>query len=214
MSEERRYTEDDYTYRLFWSDEDGEYVAVVEEFPHLSSIEPSPTKALDGIIMLVGDVLEDIYRDGEVPPGPAHRAEPVNGGDMAEPHDRATCARLGIDYDEAVALADRVEAGDLSGFDFSKAEGRDPETGKWAHRDTAARQTGAVGGAGDISRGPAEPAVREGGDGGGKWQEAGNPLLDVDWSSVPKVSATRGTLPADYDDDSDDDGLYEPLLDL
>jgi predicted RNase H-like HicB family nuclease len=38
-----------YTYKVEWSEEDGEYVGTVEEFPGLSWVDDSPTKTLAGI---------------------------------------------------------------------------------------------------------------------------------------------------------------------
>ena len=59
------YSADDYTYRVFWSEEDGEYVGVVSEFPRLSHLDSSPRRALDGILEVVSYVLQDMVEDGE-----------------------------------------------------------------------------------------------------------------------------------------------------
>ncbi len=61
---------DRYTYRITWSPEDGEHVALCVEFPSLSWLAPTPDKALAGIRRLVADVLEDMRANGEVSPGP------------------------------------------------------------------------------------------------------------------------------------------------
>ena len=61
---------DHYTYRITWSPEDGEHVALCVEFPSLSWLAPTPAKALSGIRRLVVDVLEDMRSNGEKPPEP------------------------------------------------------------------------------------------------------------------------------------------------
>jgi predicted HicB family RNase H-like nuclease len=64
------YRAEDYLYKVFWSDEDNEYVATVVEFPSLSSIEPTQIEALNGMVDLVRWALEDMAKDGEDPPAP------------------------------------------------------------------------------------------------------------------------------------------------
>ncbi len=54
----------DYTYRVAWSAEDGEYVGTVEEFPSLSHLAPTEGEALAGIKQLVADVVDDIRAHG------------------------------------------------------------------------------------------------------------------------------------------------------
>lgn len=61
---------DEYTYRVFWSDEDEGYVATVAEFPSLSHIADHQQDALSGLVGLVGDVLSDMTEAGEQPPTP------------------------------------------------------------------------------------------------------------------------------------------------
>lgn len=61
---------DHYTYRITWSPEDGEHVALCVEFPSLSWLAPTPDKALAGIRRLVANVLEDMRATGEKPPEP------------------------------------------------------------------------------------------------------------------------------------------------
>lgn len=61
---------DEYTYRVFWSDEDEGYVATVAEFPSLSHIADQQQDALSGLVGLVGDVLSDMAEAGEQPPAP------------------------------------------------------------------------------------------------------------------------------------------------
>ncbi len=59
-----------YTYRVFWSDEDACFIATVAEFPSLSFVADSQVDALQGAVVLVHDVLEDMRSDGEMPPTP------------------------------------------------------------------------------------------------------------------------------------------------
>jgi hypothetical protein len=39
-----------------WSDEDGEFVATVEQFPSLSWLDATPTGALNGLVQLIDDI--------------------------------------------------------------------------------------------------------------------------------------------------------------
>lgn len=61
---------EDYTYRVFWSAEDGAFIATVAEFPSLSCIEEGQVKALQGAVALVQAVLDDMARSGEDAPAP------------------------------------------------------------------------------------------------------------------------------------------------
>jgi len=45
-----------HTYRVIWSEEDGEYVGLCAEYPSLSNLAPARGEALEGISMLVRDV--------------------------------------------------------------------------------------------------------------------------------------------------------------
>lgn len=64
-----------YTYRVTWSVEDGEYVALCAEFPSLSFLADKNAKALDGIVELVGDVVKDMQANGETVPAPLSEKE-------------------------------------------------------------------------------------------------------------------------------------------
>jgi len=66
---------EDYTYRVFWSERDGAYVATVAEYPSLSSIEDSQKAAFAGIVDLVADTLDEMKESGEVPPQPLAKRE-------------------------------------------------------------------------------------------------------------------------------------------
>lgn len=59
-----------YSYRVTWSAEDSEFVASVAEFPSLSWLAPSQTKALNGLQALVTDVIADLQTQGEPIPEP------------------------------------------------------------------------------------------------------------------------------------------------
>lgn len=47
-----------YTYRVQWSPEDNEYVALVAEFPSLSWLDPDPAQAISGLVAVVESVLK------------------------------------------------------------------------------------------------------------------------------------------------------------
>ena len=59
---------DRYTYRLTWSEDDGEHVGLCVEFPSLSWLDTTPEKALVGIRKLVKSTLVDMAKDNEEPP--------------------------------------------------------------------------------------------------------------------------------------------------
>jgi len=59
-----------YTYRVAWTAGDNEHVATVAEFPSLSWLDSSPSKALDGLTALVRDVVADLKATGEPIPEP------------------------------------------------------------------------------------------------------------------------------------------------
>jgi predicted HicB family RNase H-like nuclease len=56
---------DRYTYRVTWSEEDGEYVGLCAEFAGLSWLASSPETALEGIRRVVADVVADLGASGE-----------------------------------------------------------------------------------------------------------------------------------------------------
>lgn len=59
-----------YTYRVTWSEEDGEHLALCAEFPSLSYLAANPTVALKNMVKLVGEVVEDMAANGEPIPMP------------------------------------------------------------------------------------------------------------------------------------------------
>lgn len=62
--------DDRYTYRVTWSEEDGEYVGLCAEFPSLSWLAKNPEAALRGIRKLVEEVRNDMFKEGEAVPEP------------------------------------------------------------------------------------------------------------------------------------------------
>ncbi|OBG35041.1 hypothetical protein C5U48_05440 [Mycolicibacter virginiensis] len=67
-----------YTYRIEWSPDDGEWVALCVEFPSLSWLEASPAEAFAGLLRLMDDVIADMEASGEDPPQPlAERERPM-----------------------------------------------------------------------------------------------------------------------------------------
>ncbi len=61
---------DHYTYRVLWSEEDQEHVALCTEFPSLSWLAPTPEGALRGIRKTVAEVVADMQANGENIPEP------------------------------------------------------------------------------------------------------------------------------------------------
>ncbi len=61
---------DHYTYRITWSAEDKEHVALCAEFPSLSWLAPTPQQALAGMQELIRNVVADMQSNGEAPPEP------------------------------------------------------------------------------------------------------------------------------------------------
>jgi predicted RNase H-like HicB family nuclease len=70
--------DDHFTYRVSWSEEDGEFVGTCAEFPSLSHLDADQDAALRGIRGLVGDVVADMHAHGETVPEPL--AEHVYSG--------------------------------------------------------------------------------------------------------------------------------------
>jgi len=62
--------DDRYTYRVTWSEEDGEYIGLCAEFPSLSWLASTPEAALAGIRQVVAEVVADLGATGEPVPDP------------------------------------------------------------------------------------------------------------------------------------------------
>ncbi len=61
---------DHYTYRVTWSEEDGEHIGLCTEFSSLSWLSATPGGALNGIRKLVAEVVDDLVANGEEVPQP------------------------------------------------------------------------------------------------------------------------------------------------
>ena len=61
---------DKYTYRVTWSEEDGEFVGLCTEFPSLSWLSVDPEEALKGVRSLVKECVEEMVQSGETVPSP------------------------------------------------------------------------------------------------------------------------------------------------
>jgi len=61
---------DYYTYRITWSNEDGEYVGLCAEFPSVSWLDKTPEAALKGIRKLVTEAVSDMKSNNENVPQP------------------------------------------------------------------------------------------------------------------------------------------------
>ena len=61
---------DKYTYQTFWSEEDGEYVSTVAEFPSLSWLDEDALRSSAGLRALVAEVIADMQQTGELVPQP------------------------------------------------------------------------------------------------------------------------------------------------
>lgn len=53
-----------YSFKVFWSKDDGEYVATCEEYPSMSWLDPDPSEALFGLIVVL---MEEERLDAEEP---------------------------------------------------------------------------------------------------------------------------------------------------
>ena len=61
---------DHYTYRVTWSEEDGEYVGLCAEFQSLGWLADEPEAALQGIRQLIDNVVADLHASNEPVPEP------------------------------------------------------------------------------------------------------------------------------------------------
>ena len=59
-----------YIYRITWSEDDSEFVGLCVEFPSLSYLASSPQKALNGIMKVVEEVVQDMTDNNETIPEP------------------------------------------------------------------------------------------------------------------------------------------------
>ncbi len=61
---------DQYSYRVIWSEEDKEYVGLCAEFSSISWLANSPEGVLHGIREVVAEVIEDMKKSGKSIPEP------------------------------------------------------------------------------------------------------------------------------------------------
>ncbi len=61
---------DGYTFRVTWSEEDGEYLGQCAEFPSLSWLASESKAALQGIRQVVAEVVVDLQANGGHVPDP------------------------------------------------------------------------------------------------------------------------------------------------
>ncbi|MGJ3230506.1 MAG: type II toxin-antitoxin system HicB family antitoxin [Oceanicaulis sp.] len=59
-----------YTYRVVWSQEDGEFVGLCAEFPSLSWLAATQTEALEGVVALVAEIASEMAGNSEPVPEP------------------------------------------------------------------------------------------------------------------------------------------------
>ena len=64
-----------YTYRVFWSEEDEEFVGLCTEFPGLSWLDGDQQTAFSGIIQLVQTCISDMEANNEAPPTPLSKKQ-------------------------------------------------------------------------------------------------------------------------------------------
>jgi predicted HicB family RNase H-like nuclease len=103
---------DRYTYRVTWSEEDGEYVGLCAEFPGLSWLAASPEEALQGIRGILAEIVTDMQASGEEIPQPI-ATRPFSGRFMVrippEQH-----RRLALEAAEAGVSLNRLASSKLS----------------------------------------------------------------------------------------------------
>jgi len=61
---------DRYTYRVTWSEDDGEFVGLCAEFPSLSWLARTPETALRGMRRLLTETVAELKQSGEPIPEP------------------------------------------------------------------------------------------------------------------------------------------------
>jgi predicted RNase H-like HicB family nuclease len=79
-----------YTYRVTWSEDDGEFVGAVAEFPSLSWLAKTRADVLDGVIGVVRVVLKDVTLTDEQLPVPIAPIVPTAASSWCAPRRRCT----------------------------------------------------------------------------------------------------------------------------
>lgn len=59
-----------YTYRVIWSEEDGEHIGLCAELPSMSWLAKTPEVAMRGIVRTAADAVADLRANGEPVPEP------------------------------------------------------------------------------------------------------------------------------------------------
>ncbi len=101
-----------FTYRISWSEEDGEHVGTCLEFPSLSHLAGDPAAALDGIRTLVADVMADMQANNE--PIPVPRADVRYSGKFMARIPPELHRRLAIEAAEEQVSINRLVSARLS----------------------------------------------------------------------------------------------------
>jgi predicted HicB family RNase H-like nuclease len=105
-------TNDRYTYRVTWSEDDNEYVGLCAEFPSLSWLARTPEAALKGIRKLVADVIKDMRTAEETIPEPI-ASRPYSGKFMVRiPPD--VHRKLAVQAAESGVSLNRIASSKLS----------------------------------------------------------------------------------------------------
>jgi predicted HicB family RNase H-like nuclease len=103
---------DHFTYRVSWSQEDGEHVGTCLEFPSLSHLAGDPAEALDGVRKLVADVVADMQANNE--PIPVPRADTRYSGKFMARIPPDLHRRLAIEAEEDKISLNRLVSARLS----------------------------------------------------------------------------------------------------
>lgn len=64
-----------YTYRVFWSEEDEEFVGLCAEFPGLSWLDENQALTLKGIVDLVQECIDDLIANQDPVPEPLSKRD-------------------------------------------------------------------------------------------------------------------------------------------
>ena len=105
-------TNDRYTYRVTWSEEDHEHVGLCAEFPSLSWLARTPEAALKGIRKVVADVVADLAVHGETLPEPIATKQYSGKFMVRVPPDLHR--RLALEAAEAGVSLNRIASAKLS----------------------------------------------------------------------------------------------------
>jgi predicted HicB family RNase H-like nuclease len=105
-------TNDRYTYRVTWSEEDNEHVGLCAEFPSLSWLARTPEAALKGIRKVVADVVADLEAQGETLPEPLATKQYSGKFMVRVPPDLHR--RLALEAAEAGVSLNRIASAKLS----------------------------------------------------------------------------------------------------